>query len=211
NGLSAGGEAAENRPELLNHELHQPSRTRAQNADRVHNSGGTKVPGNFVYSPPAGTLLPVGVHILSTTFTPTATTDYAAARDFVQLTVNKGTPVCTWATPAAIVYPTPLSATQLDASCSVPGTFVYSPPSGTVLAVGAHTLSVIFTPTDTNDYTTVMDSVELMVKNSSPILTSMSPTSATVGAAGFTLTVNGSNFVSSSTVNWNGVALTTTY
>jgi hypothetical protein len=39
NGLSGGGEATEKRPESLNHERHQPSRTRAQNADRVHNSG----------------------------------------------------------------------------------------------------------------------------------------------------------------------------
>jgi hypothetical protein len=44
-----------------------------------------------------------------------------------------------------------------------------------------------------------------------PTITSLSPTSATVGATAFTLTVNGSNFVSGSTVNWNGAALTTTY
>src|ERR1017187_5447109 len=38
-GLSAGGEAADNRPELLSHERHQSSRTRAQNVRRVHNPG----------------------------------------------------------------------------------------------------------------------------------------------------------------------------
>ena len=38
-GLSEGGEAADNRPELLSHERHQSSRTRAQNVGRVHNPG----------------------------------------------------------------------------------------------------------------------------------------------------------------------------
>src|SRR5690349_16203184 len=41
--------------------------------------------------------------------------------------------------------------------------------------------------------------------------TSLSPTSATAGAAGFSLTVNGTNFISSSVVQWNGVTLTTSY
>ena len=41
NGLSEGGEAAENRRELLNYERHQRSRTRALNVDRVHKSGCT--------------------------------------------------------------------------------------------------------------------------------------------------------------------------
>lgn len=47
--------------------------------------------------------------------------------------------------------------------------------------------------------------------NPVPSLSSISPTSATAGAAATTLTVNGSNFVSASVVNWNGSALTTTY
>jgi 2-keto-3-deoxy-6-phosphogluconate aldolase len=61
------------------------------------------------------------------------------------------TPVITWTTPAAIPYGTALSAAQLDATASVPGTFAYSPSAGTVLAAGAQTLSVTFTPTDTTD------------------------------------------------------------
>src|ERR1019366_1740299 len=38
-GLSEGEKTAENRPEPLHHERHQPSQTRAQNVDRVHDSG----------------------------------------------------------------------------------------------------------------------------------------------------------------------------
>jgi len=37
------------------------------------------------------------------------------------------------------------------------------------------------------------------------------PTKAAPGGAGFTLTVNGSGFISGATVNWNGTALTTTF
>jgi len=47
--------------------------------------------------------------------------------------------------------------------------------------------------------------------NPVPILNSISPTTAVSGSAGFTLTVNGSNFVSTSVIRWNGVALTTTF
>jgi hypothetical protein len=39
----------------------------------------------------------------------------------------------------------------------------------------------------------------------------LSPTSAQPGSAGFTLTVNGTGFVSGSVVNWNGSARTTTF
>jgi hypothetical protein len=44
-----------------------------------------------------------------------------------------------------------------------------------------------------------------------PILTSISPSYMTAGGAAFTLTVNGSNFVSGSVVGWNTTKLTTTY
>jgi hypothetical protein len=53
--------------------------------------------------------------------------------------------------------------------------------------------------------------VTLTVNNPVPSLSSISPTSATVGGAGFTLTVNGSNFVSGSVVQVNGSGRTTTF
>jgi hypothetical protein len=48
-------------------------------------------------------------------------------------------------------------------------------------------------------------------KNPVPVLTALSPTTATVGDAAFTLTVTGSGFVTGSTVNWSGAARTTTF
>lgn len=44
-----------------------------------------------------------------------------------------------------------------------------------------------------------------------PTITSLSPDSATAGDPAFTLTVNGANFVSGSTVHWDGAARTTTF
>lgn len=73
-------------------------------------------------------------------------------------------PVITWANPAPIHYPTPLSPTQLNAAADVPGTFVYNPASGTVLGVGNNQLlSVTFTPADPTRYTTATASVTLNV------------------------------------------------
>ncbi len=47
--------------------------------------------------------------------------------------------------------------------------------------------------------------------NPVPTLTSISPTSATAGGAGFTLTLNGTKFISTSVVKWGGSNRTTTY
>jgi hypothetical protein len=130
------------------------------------------VPGTFVYSPAAGTVLStVGTTTLTVTFTPTDTTDYNSATDSVSIIVTaaKAIPTITWATPASVQVGTVLGATQLDATASVPGAFVYSPTAGTVLATaGPVTLSVTFTPTDTTDYATATDSVTLTVTAGPP-------------------------------------------
>ena len=47
--------------------------------------------------------------------------------------------------------------------------------------------------------------------NPVPAISSISPASVTVGAAAFTMTVNGNNFIASSVINWNGTVLTTTF
>ena len=104
------------------------------------------VPGSFVYTPQAGTVLTAGTQTLSVTFTPTDATDYASATATVQLTVNKASPAITWPTPSPITYGTPLSSVQLDASANVPGTFAYTPGFGTVLTAGrANALGDLYT------------------------------------------------------------------
>lgn len=69
----------------------------------------------------------------------------------------------TWATPAPITYGTKVSAAQLDASASVPGTFSYYPAAGWVPIAGTHTITAAFTPADATDYAKVVTSVTLTV------------------------------------------------
>ncbi len=122
------------------------------------------VPGTFVYTPDVGTVLSTGAgQTLSVTFTPTDAINHAPATQTTTINVTQATPVVTWANPSDIVYGTALSATQLDATASVPGTFVYSPLSETVLGVGPHTLSVTFTPTDAVNYTTATGTATVSV------------------------------------------------
>ena len=148
------------------------------------------VPGSFAYSAAIGTILPAGSNTLSVTFTPTDASTYATATKTVSLVVNKATPVVTWATPTPIVQPivhgSTLSATQLDATASVPGSFVYTPAAGTTLAIGTDTLSVTFTPTNSTDYNPVTKTVSLVVKSetqTSPVITWATPTAITYGTA----------------------------
>jgi hypothetical protein len=95
---------------------------------------------------------------------------YAAATLVTQsFTVTKATPTITWAPPAPITYGGALGNGQLNASASVPGTFVYMPPAGTVLPAGTgQTLSVTFTPADAVDYTTVVASATINVNPAPP-------------------------------------------
>jgi hypothetical protein len=127
------------------------------------------------------------------------------------LLIAKATPTITWAAPASVLSGTALSSTQLDATASVPGAFVYTPAIGITPAVGNDTLSVAFTPTDTTDYTTATASVILTVDNPAPVMSSISPGFATDGGAAFPLTITGTGFGATSTAYWGATALSTQY
>jgi CSLREA domain-containing protein len=143
----------------------------------------SSVNGTFAYTPPGGTSLAVGSYTLSTTLSPTSPNDYNSATATVPLTVNQATPQIAWTLPAAISYGTPLSAAQLDASSTVPGTFAYSPALGTVLAAGTQTLSVVFTPTDMTDYTSSTYAVKINVSEVNPVVTWATPAAISYGTA----------------------------
>jgi sugar lactone lactonase YvrE len=96
---------------------------------------------------------------------------------------TQATPTITWATPAAITYGMALNAAQLDARASVPGTFSYSSPAGTVLSAGSHQLTVTFTPTDAIDYTTAIGSIILVVNQATPTIIWTTPIAITYGTA----------------------------
>jgi len=86
------------------------------------------------------------------------------------------------------------SATQLGAL--VPASLIASPGTAsiTVFQDGASTNALTFT-----------------ITGAAPTLSSLSPSSALAGSAGFTLTVNGSGFDSTAAVHWNGASLPTSF
>jgi hypothetical protein len=88
-----------------------------------------------------------------------------------------------------------VSATQLQAT--IPATDIASPGSATV--------------TVQNPDAQISNGATFTITAPAPTISSLSPASATAGGAQFTLTVNGSNFQSGSTVRWNGSNRTTTF
>jgi uncharacterized repeat protein (TIGR01451 family) len=117
-----------------------------------------------------------------------------------------------------------VSATPSQGSCSGTSTVVCSLGALANLAAATVTLVVRWTPVGTASNTASLASCSLdsvagnnsataitTVGNPVPVLGSLSPSSAAPGSPGMTLRVNGSNFVSSSTVNWNGTARATTF
>jgi hypothetical protein len=148
------------------------------------------IPGNYVYTPPAGTVLPAGTgRVLSMTFTP-ADPNYTSYTESVSINVVKATPLITWSAPADLVAGTALSVAQLNATASVPGTFVYTPGAATVLPVGVgQTLSVTFTPTDSANYVSTTKTVAITVKGL-PSITA-SPTNVGGGATVTATVANG--------------------
>lgn len=111
-------------------------------------------------------------------------------------TINKATPTLTWANPADISFGTALSATQLNATPSVAGTFNYAPASGTVLdAASGQTLSVNFTPSDTTDYNSATKSVTINV-NPAPLTITANNASKMLDAPNPAFTATYSGFVS---------------
>jgi len=160
-----------------------------------------------------------GATVTMTSGTGTCTIKATWAADSQYLTASaeqttialKLTTTLIWPTPAAIVHGTKLSPTQLDAmattgSESVAGTFVYTPPVGTIPNVGTLTVSVIFTPTNPASYTSAAGSVTLVV-NQTPTtskITSASPSAPTIGQpvqVNFSVTANYGKPTQSVTVN----------
>ncbi|MGA3132375.1 MAG: AAA family ATPase [Terracidiphilus sp.] len=123
------------------------------------------VPGKFAYIPRVGSVLHAGMHTIEATFVPADATNYTPVQTSIQLAVVevKEVPI-DWKSPAPIFYGTALGSNQLNAKASVPGTFVYSPPEGTLLAAGTQTLMVTFIPDDDVKYAAAQASVALVVK-----------------------------------------------
>ncbi|WP_190300363.1 MBG domain-containing protein [Rufibacter hautae] len=95
----------------------------------------------------------------------------------------KKLPTLTWTNPSNIVYGTLLSATQLNATADVIGTFTYTPATGTKLNAGdGQKLSVTFIPND-NTYATITKTVNINVAKAEQAITWTTPESINYGTA----------------------------
>ncbi len=90
-----------------------------------------------------------------------------------------------------------VSATQLTAAITAAD-----------IATGGTAAVTVFNPTPDGG---TSGAQTFTVNNPVPVISSLSPSSAIKGGALFTLTVNGSNFISSSTVQWESTDRVTTY
>lgn len=93
-----------------------------------------------------------------------------------------------------------VSSTQLAASIA---------PSD-VAAAGTATVTV-FNPAPGGGQSAGSTFTVTAAPNPAPLISNLVPASVNAGGPGFTITVNGSNFVTGATVTWNGAARTTTY
>ncbi|SHI91508.1 hypothetical protein SAMN02745146_1901 [Hymenobacter daecheongensis DSM 21074] len=87
-----------------------------------------------------------------------------------------------------VVNATTITATVPTGATS--GTIAVTTPGGTVTSASSFTV---------------------IQPNPAPAITSLSPNTAVAGSAAFTLTVNGTGFITGSVVNFNGAALVTTF
>ena len=110
------------------------------------------------------------------------------------VTVNKATPsVTAWPTASSITYGQTLASSTLSGGTSTPaGSFAFTTPT-TAPGVGTASQSVIFTPTDTTDYSTLAGTASVMVSkasSSTALVSSVNP-SAIGQSVNFTATVTG--------------------
>lgn len=100
-----------------------------------------------------------------------------------------------------VLTTTYVSATQLTATVS----------ASLIASAGTANITVFNGTPGGGTSNAVIFTIGTIATNPVPSVSSLSPASVTAGAASFTLTVNGTNFIGSSTINWNGTPLTTTF
>jgi len=108
---------------------------------------------------------------------------------------SKRVPLLVWNPPSTIVYGTPLSTNQLNATADVPGSFEYTPPLGSVLETGSNQpLTLIFTPADPTQYESVTTSVVIEV-TPAPLTAQVTPQTRVYGAPNPALTLTYTGWV----------------
>jgi hypothetical protein len=204
-----------------------------------YNSGAVTVTSGIANISIPADSLSLGTDTLTAVYTPNSSSpEYNSASGTSTVTVSSFTPTVTVTPQSTSILNT--QALQVDISVSGPsgqptptgtaeltsgsydsgaitlsgGTVAINIPAGS-LSPGTDSLVVSYTPDSasitTYSIATGSSSVTVTAANPSPAVSSISPAIETAGDAAFTLTLNGSGFISSSTVYWGSSALTTAY
>ena len=161
--------------------------------------------GSFSYAPPAGTVLSIGPHTLTATFTPVDTTDYLTGTATVVQTVIPATPVVTLtasANPVFLSNPATFTATLSYSATAPAGTVVFY--DGTT-QIGSGAVTAGLATLTTSALTTGVHAITAVYSGDG------SYTSATSGALqetveDFTLTLQGGSAGGTVTVPFGGMA-----
>ena len=150
-------------------------------ANSTLSGGGASVPGSFAFANPQ-TTPPVGTSSHAVVFTPTDSANYTTATTNSSVQVNKALPTITISPVlGSMVYGQTLgSGTLGNGMASVPGTFAFANPQSAP-PIGNSTQSVVFTPTDTGNYTTAVFNISITVNPGAvgPFLVDFGPATGT--------------------------------
>ena len=140
------------------------------------------VPGSFVYTPAAGTVLNAGSHTLSVTFTPTDGTKFDTADATVTINVNPATPTVAVGGGPFTYDGDPHSATAAatgvgGASVSGSFSFTYTPGPSEPVNAGTYSVTANFTTSDPN-YTNATGTGSITIKKANASI-SVTPYSVT--------------------------------
>ena len=126
---------------------------------------------------PSHTYTVAGTYTVALTVTTCAGVDTETKTDYI--TVGKETPtVTTWPTAGPITYGQTLAfSTLAGGEASIVGTFAFDAP-GTMPSAGAYDAAVTFTPTDTTNYVTVSNTVNVTIGKATPTVTTWPAASA---------------------------------
>src|SRR5580658_162157 len=132
-----------------------------------------------------------------------STTTYIALFNTQYLLTTAASPTAGGTVSPATGYQTASSSVSL----------VATPSAGYVFVKWTSSPGAVTNPTSASTSITMSapESATAIFALTGPTITSISPTSKTEGGVKFTLTVNGANYVSGATVNWNGAALVTKF
>ncbi len=180
--------------------------------------GATGLPAGLSVNSASGLISGTPTSTGTSTVTLSATNSAGTGNATLTLTINPAPPVITSATTASgtvgIAFSYQITATNTPTSYGAAGL-----PSG--LSVNTGTGLISGTPAGAGTSTVTLSATNaggtgnatltLTINNPVPAISSFSPASSLTGSVAQTLTINGSNFVSASTVTYNSVAHTATF